>query len=253
LFCRYNEAITDCTKALQLEPNNLKAYIRWGKAQLSLGDIESAIATLTRATTLEPRDEVARAERQQAVRCQHNLKLVHQYIKSGDADRCTAFIKSLVEHCPGASFQWGLLKVESLMRGNKLDDAYNLTTELMTGKPSTGKSTLEFGGDGETHESDTKLLVLRAKILQLKGNTVMAMKHLQEILRIDPDAPEAGKLFKLYKKLENLKTVGNDAFKAGNMQAAVDAYTECLSVGDPTDNPSFASKIFANRAAAYIK
>lgn len=37
------------------------------------------------------------------------------------------------------------------------------------------------------------------------------------------------------------------------VQGAIDAYTECLALDPTNENPSFTSKLFCNRAAAYLK
>ena len=103
------------------------------------------------------------------------------------------------------------------------------------------------------NSSDTKLLVLRARVLAAQGNSGSAIKHLSEALRVDPDCAPAARLLKLLRKADTLKTAGNDAFKGGRWQAAVDAYAECLAL-DPTDeNSAFASKLYCNRAAAWLK
>lgn len=103
------------------------------------------------------------------------------------------------------------------------------------------------------HGSDTKLLVARARILSAQGNATGASKHLQEALRVDPDCAPAARLLKAVRKAEALKSAGNDAFKGGKWQAAVDAYTECLALDPTDDNPAFNSKLFCNRAAALLK
>ena len=40
------------------------------------------------------------------------------------------------------------------------------------------------------HGSDTRLLVLRARVLAAQGNATGATKHLQEALRVDPDCSQ---------------------------------------------------------------
>jgi DnaJ family protein C protein 7 len=37
------------------------------------------------------------------------------------------------------------------------------------------------------------------------------------------------------------------------VQAAIDAYTDCLALDPENENPAFTSKIYCNRAAAYLK
>jgi hypothetical protein len=173
-----------------------------------------------------------------------------------------------------------------LQAKGELDAAYEKTAELMRGGS----------------ESEPQLWILRARILNAQGNTANAVKHLQEasqlvlvlcplvldslsdvhlscaqVLRHDPDNTTAGRLLKAIRKLETLKSAGNDAFKAvsccryslqcwvydaclqGKWAEAAEAYTTCLALAahpdaglDGVEGP-FAAKLYCNRAAAYLK
>jgi len=95
------------------------------------------------------------------------------------------------------------------------------------------------------------LMFLRGKALLYGGSTDKALKHFQEALRVDPDHARARDAFKMVKAMERVKTAGNDAFKAGNCAAAIEAYTEALGM-DPL-NTNFNATIYCNRAAAKMK
>jgi DnaJ family protein C protein 7 len=56
---------------------------------------------------------------------------------------------------------------------------------------------------------------------------------------------------KQVKNLETTKTAGNDAFKAGKLQEAIDLYTAALAI-DP-ENESTNSKLYSNRATVLSK
>lgn len=94
-------------------------------------------------------------------------------------------------------------------------------------------------------------LKLRSIALFKNGNTDGAIKHLQSVLRKDPDNKECRTLFKIFKSIVKLKTNGNDLFKNGKLNDAINIYTECI-LKDPT-NFGFNSVIYANRAAVWLK
>lgn len=95
------------------------------------------------------------------------------------------------------------------------------------------------------------LLFWRAQCLYRMGNLESAGKHLQQCLRADPDNGAYVGLLKRVRLLESRKKAGDEAFKRGAYQEAVDAWTECLGV-DPALK-SFNAKLYNNRAMAYGK
>lgn len=62
--------------------------------------------------------------------------------------------------------------------------------------------------------NNSDLIAKRAYILYLQDNFSQAILHLQKVLREDPDNKECGQLLKKIKKLDRLKSEGNDAFKS---------------------------------------
>ena len=128
-----------------------------------------------------------------------------------------------------------LLKAEVLIGLGKYDEAYATTTAIMRAG----------------NQSDPDLLRVRAKCLFYQDNIENAIKHLQQALRSDPDAVACAKDLRKLRRLLAAKTAGNDFFKHGRWQDAVDKYTECLGV-EP-GNKLYNSKLHANRAAALMK
>ena len=78
-----------------------------------------------------------------------------------------------------------------------------------------------------------------------------ALKHLQQILRRDPDDGTAKALYKKVKKLSKTKERGNQAFKTGRWQQAIDEYSAALLI-DP-ELKKFNAKLYCNKAACLMK
>lgn len=55
-------ALTDCEYAMQTGVDNVKALFRQGQAHLAMGDIDSALLSLTKASNIEPNDAGIRRE-----------------------------------------------------------------------------------------------------------------------------------------------------------------------------------------------
>jgi DnaJ family protein C protein 7 len=224
-----------CSKAIALDANNVKAYIRGGKAELSLGNIEGAIALLTRGLGRGEEDSAVKQERTAAQNAFKRLASAREAMSSGEHDKALTLLNMLVDTCPGSS-SIRLMRVEALLSLNRFDEAVDATSEMLK---SAGGST------------DAKLLYLRARVLHYQGNSASAIKHLQEALRVDPDDAVSAKLLRLIKKTEALKAQGNDAFKASKWQDAIQAYTDALELDQR--NKSLNAKLYCNRAAALLK
>lgn len=70
---------------------------------------------------------------------------------------------------------------------------------------------------GNHHEDDSKILYKRSYLFYLQDNFQQAIKHLQQLLRGDPDNEECKEMLKKIKKLDKFKSEGNEAFKCGNV------------------------------------
>jgi len=74
------------------------------------------------------------------------------------------------------------------------------------------------------------VLALRGLVLFLGGKLPSALQHAQSALRLDPSHERAQQLRKRVKDVERLKDEGNVAFKAGDLDDAVEKYTRALEV-----------------------
>jgi DnaJ family protein C protein 7 len=98
---------------------------------------------------------------------------------------------------------------------------------------------------------DPEAMVLRGRALYAQGENEKAIQHFRQALNCDPDMRDAVKYLRLVQKLDRMKEEGNQDYKAGRWQSAVDKYTEALEV-DPL-NKGTNSKILQNRALCLIK
>ncbi len=80
------------------------------------------------------------------------------------------------------------------------------------------------------NQDDFELLLCRGAAFLCIGEVDKAKNHLKKALSFDPDNPQASKLWKTAKMMDALKQEGNDAFKAGNIPQAIDAYTRAMAI-----------------------
>jgi tetratricopeptide (TPR) repeat protein len=224
-LCSYDDVEADCRKAIELDPTATKAYIRCAKAVLAKGDIPQALELLQQAHLRDPRDSSVTTERTAVAGIQRRYGLVQGYMMSKDYERALGLLNSLAESM-SASLDLHLLRAEVLLNLKKLDEAYNITTELMTGRKTVSAaagaaSAISATSAFNAGETDSRIYILRARILNMQGNTGSAIKHLQEALRVNPDDAAAGRLLKAIRRQETLKSAGNDHFKAGSWQVCM--------------------------------
>ncbi len=100
-------------------------------------------------------------------------------------------------------------------------------------------------------KKDPAILHSRARVLHFLGSSAQADAHVAEALRLDPEHAPSAKLKRQIRRAEDLKKKGNDAFKAQNWQAALDAYGQALEV-DPR-NGNYNARLYTNRASALGK
>mmetsp|Transcript_27022 Transcript_27022/g.45575 ORF Transcript_27022/g.45575 Transcript_27022/m.45575 type:complete len:306 (+) Transcript_27022:926-1843(+) len=98
---------------------------------------------------------------------------------------------------------------------------------------------------------DVQLLRLRAQCFYSLGDLENALKHMQQAVRSDPDNTAVRAYYRRIKQIEELKSGGDVAFRAGKFQEAVDSWTECVAV--TKDNRPFSAKLHLNRATALAK
>jgi DnaJ family protein C protein 7 len=98
---------------------------------------------------------------------------------------------------------------------------------------------------------DVELLTLRARIFYGMGDIDNALKHLQQAVRADPDNVPTRNFFRQIRDMAEAKKVGDEHFRTGNNDAAIASWTNAIELA--TNNPSFLSKLYLNRAIAKSK
>ncbi|KAI7850995.1 hypothetical protein BDC45DRAFT_546399 [Circinella umbellata] len=233
---KYKEAYADCRSATELDPTNIKAFLRAGKCQLNLGNLEEATRQYEQAYQLDNNNAQTQRE------CQ-TLQSVKQYIGQMEAfmngnqyglagnslDRAITFIDS--ERVP---VKWNIWKAECALGQKKWSEASRLVNYLVR---------------LDTQNPD--VLYLRARVFYGQGDNAKAIALCLEALRCDPDFSKARVLVKKARALDTQKDKGNAAFKSNNLQEAYDAYSSALEIDDQNDVLN--AKLYSNRAAVLQK
>ena len=120
-------------------------------------------------------------------------------------------------------------KLQSFVITEQFNDAYTLSSTLL-----------------RSSNNDSMILYYRSYILYRKGSIQDALKHLKQILRMNPDHKLSQKLFKALKALLKQKESGDEKYKSKNNQEAFESYSEAIE--NPICVGLFKSKLYYNRS-----
>ena len=230
------EALEDCKRAVDLDPENPKILLRLARIYTNLGLPEEALATFARIKPAPSVKDMATANEMH-----HHVLAAQSALNDGTSATMVLHPLDMAERLlgPGAlkPRKWQLMRGEALLRMgdvNSLGEAQNISMSLL-----------------RNNNQDPEALVLRGRALYAQGENDKAVQHFRKALSCDPDFKNAIKWLRVVQKLDRMKEEGNGDYKAGRWQAAVDKYTAALEV-DPA-NRGTNSKILQNRALCWIK
>eukprot|EP01122_Echinamoeba_exundans_P009983 TRINITY_DN3613_c0_g1_i1.p1 TRINITY_DN3613_c0_g1~~TRINITY_DN3613_c0_g1_i1.p1 ORF type:complete len:542 (-),score=160.45 TRINITY_DN3613_c0_g1_i1:49-1620(-) len=227
----YRKALDDCKAAMKIDAKFGKVYPRAAKCLQQLGRFEEAISMIKQAMELgEIGDwdgEIA-ALRTLQKRASAAMDLIseknwdgaiHHYMNL--LPQCEAFVDGKVRYA------------QALLRGNRAQKALETVREALVDEPN--------------HDLGN---VIRAEALMYIGNPEAASKMVAQILAMDPDNTAAQQLRKKMRAIEAAKERGNEHFKAGRHNEAIEAYTQGLT--EAAGIQHYCSVFYSNRAAAYM-
>lgn len=233
---KYLEALEDCKRADELEPNNAKILHRLAKVYTALGQPQEALDVYDR---IQPPATVK--DKGPALSMKKHLDEAQDVIKNSSSGSMALFALDQAEKGLGSTVQpprkWRLMRAEAYLKMstvNSLGDAQNVAMSLL-----------------RQNSADPEALVLRGRALYGQGENEKAIQHFRQAISCDPDFKDAVKYLRMVQKLDKAKEEGNNHFKYGRWQQAVDVYTPALEI-DP-GNKGTNSKILNNRAMAWTK
>ncbi|CAO3663785.1 unnamed protein product [Umbelopsis ramanniana] len=233
---KYKEAADDCRMATNLDPDNVKAYLRAGKCHMNLGNLDEANRQYQIVLSKDASNNQAKRDVYNLQQLSNYVGQVEMFMKNkqwglavNSLDRAISFVDS-----DAVPFTWRLWRAECYLGQKNYSEANRLANELV-----------------RMDSQNPDALFLRAKVLYMQGDNAKAVAHCQESLRCDPDYAKARVLLKKAKAMESQKEAGNAAFKAGRLQEAYDLYSSALEI-DP-ENEGTNAKLYSNRAAVLQK
>mmetsp|Transcript_3510 Transcript_3510/g.8943 ORF Transcript_3510/g.8943 Transcript_3510/m.8943 type:complete len:538 (+) Transcript_3510:115-1728(+) len=228
MILQYNEAVADCNEAIEIHPQSPKPYVRKAKAQISLGQLDEALASLNRCAIYDPNNATIISLKNDVQKLKDRLELARSLLGKTDSTRdFPPFPLPNVRDGKQALNQltvvmascsaWKSIQLErtqALLAVGRFEEAYAASTSLIR--------------SNSHHHNNSQIILYRAYALQQMGNVDDAMKHLKQILSGDPDNKMAFAFHKLLKVLWKKKAEADAYYKSRDYKNAVEAYSEAL-------------------------
>ncbi|KAJ8515881.1 hypothetical protein ONZ45_g6737 [Pleurotus djamor] len=244
---RFRPALQDCQTALALQPTDpppTKTLIRLVKCQLALGQPEPALSSLRPVLSAEPNNAAAQQLSRQIAQLQSHLENYSKSRAKGDwgmarlaLEKCFQAVETEASENP---MEWRLWKAELELARGAMDTASASVNDALRLNPNS-----------------PDILALRGLILFISGKLPQATQNVTSALRLDPEHPRAQKLRKRIRDVERLKDEGNQHFKLGSHQQAIEKYSEALErIGEADDECKgghIRAMLLSNRATTLLK
>ncbi|KAK4165446.1 hypothetical protein QBC43DRAFT_34118 [Cladorrhinum sp. PSN259] len=233
---KWNDALEDCRRSVDLDPRNSKMLLRLARIYTSIGLPEEAIATFARIQPAPSAKDTSAAKEML-----RHIRAAQLALKDGTAASMVLHPLDMAEKLLGVGAlkprKWQLMRGEALLKMgdvNSLGETQNIAMSLL-----------------RYNSQDPEALVLRGRALYATGENDKAIQHFRKALSCDPDFRDAIKWLRTVQRLDKTKEEGNNEYKAGRWQAAFDKYTSALEI-DPS-NKGTNSKLYQNRALCRLK
>jgi len=270
MILRYEDAMFDCDRAVDLDPTLVKARVRKAKVLTSLGRWKEASQAYGRALVYDPNDAAMVGAAEEVKRLERRFDLLAMLLDGGKKEKVQVYpymemppLKeskqalnqiNLVLVSSPESVQLLLYKVRALVYLHNVQEAYALSTSLMRRSTESSSSAAQHGSAASTKgEREQLLLLYRAHCLYCMGNLDDAVKHARQILSGDPDSKPAFAMHRLFKTLGKKKAEADAAYKSHRFDDSVKLYTEALGLAPGGANRGgglYRAKLFFNRASA---
>ncbi|KAF8917535.1 hypothetical protein CPB85DRAFT_1284484 [Mucidula mucida] len=240
---RFRRALDDCQQAatLQSRSPSAKTLLRLARCQAALGLATPALSTLK---TIDPQDDAVTQLRRKLNDLEGHLRNFQSSRTKKDwgmarlsLEKCEQCIEAEGDEVPT---DWRIWRVELELAKGNWDAANQAANNALRMSPNS-----------------PEVLSLRGLVLFLDGKLTAAATHAGNALRLDPSYEPAQRLRKRIKDVERLKDEGNNAFKLGQHQQAIEKYGQAIgrigSAEEEGKGGQIRATLLSNRATTLLK
>ena len=232
-----DKAKMDFSKALELNPQNIKAMKRISYMLIQEGLLFEALIYLKKIRKIDREEPAILTEIEQ---CQELIEYKRELDDNkivNDWNKCYDLTSKLIKKC-NRCFEIKLLYLESMVNSYQIEDALNFyKNDLNSNEKKLDNVQFliskAYFNDGKYEKS--KQLLMNLLNITKDSNLIEKSNHLSEKLE----------------QIEILKEKANNFYKNNNFNDAINVYNELLSLDN--NNKIFNALILSNRSLCYYK
>ena len=234
---RFQEALEDCDAAITWAGDDVsiivKALTRKSSALKNMGKLDGAIDALLKAAEMDSKTQSVLMKDVSKLRSAK--RRLDDVFQEKNFTRKLHIIDGIVADLGCCFKELSMIRLNVLIDLRRLEEAHNLSNSLLR----------------QSGNNDSELLLARANVLYYRGDMENALKHLQQIMRNDPDNSNCRSMLKRVRGIDELKRGGDDLYRRGLYAEALEHWSSCISL-DPS-NAAVVAKVYFNRANALSK
>lgn len=230
---RFELALEDARKSVQLDAKFEKGYLRILKCGIALGDVMTAENAAKTLQEIQPNNATYKNELNSLERLKQYENEATKAYEKKDYRKVVYCMDRCMDESPTCT-RYQTTKGECLTFLGRYQEAQEIANRIL-----------------HLDKGNADAIYVRGMCLFYEDNIDSALSHFQQVLRLAPDHKKAMDVYKRAKLLKQKKEEGNDAFKAGRFQDACKLYTEALAI-DPL-NKIINAKLYFNRATVLCR
>ena len=227
----------DLLKAIELNPQNIKALRRFSSLLISEGELMEAEIYIKRSMAIDNNDASIKKDLED---CRKLIERKNELLKLrtlNDWEKCHAVAMSIVEKCKNC-FEVKKISFESIINVFNVDKAISFYKNMFT----------------EEEKQNDMIQYLYSYLFFIDGKYDKSKQILISLLNKSKDdniLTKTKSLSTQLEKIQNEKDLANKCYMNNDFDGAIDKYTNLLSMD--TNNKLFNALILSNRALCYYK
>ncbi|KAK9879729.1 hypothetical protein WA026_006789 [Henosepilachna vigintioctopunctata] len=224
---RFRDALEDARKAVSLDKNFVKGYVRIAKCAVALGDLVTAESAIKYLESVNESNSVASEMRSMEKLQKYESEALKAY-ENKDFRKVVYCMDRCLDEAPTCP-RYKITKAECLAFLGRYLESQEIANSIL-----------------HLDKGNADAIYVRGICLFYEDNIDSAFSHFQQVLRLAPDHKKAMEIYKKAKLLKKKKEEGNEAYKNCKFQEALNLYSEALNI-DPLNKKTNA-KLYFNRA-----
>lgn len=234
---KFENAKNDLLKAIELNPQNIKALRRLSNVYITEGELMEAEMYLTRATKIDNNDQTIKHDLNEVQSFLEKKNNLSKFKLLNDWDKCYEITSLLITKCKNC-LEIKLIAFESMINLFNIDSAFQFYKTYFT----------------EIEKQNETIQFLLSLAYYTDGKYEKSKQILVNLLNKSNDDSLIEKTKNLSEKLEKIQTekdTANNCYIKNDFDGAINIYTNLLSMD--TNNKLFNALILSNRALCYYK